>query len=414
MGSEAQTLDTPKRSPRLEGEEPAGAGSVAARDGETPRRDATDGDSNPSAHDRAGTYLENGEVKQLSVSSIAKYDSEQPGGCPRRWWYRYVARKPEPQTKAAQAGEEMHKRIERHLLYGEKLVGRTRCLEQLCKELRNERVAVEQPVAGGLYAAGIPLVGRIDVVRWEIPCVLDWKSTSKEPDELPHDRDLIRTVQMPGYGQWLFNALPEAKLVHLEHVYVKSGWREPECRWMPHYRQEIRDRWGEVEDVVRKLVNDARAESAEDVPPNTDACDAFGGCPHRRYCSAGGTTVLSLYDELKKAKQQQSVLPPDAPKSGEAAPAAEPFTPEELKERPELAEFDNSDVHPQIAKCEVAFSGAFTKAIVERVINLGNYESVRVGLEMTLQGARDPKEPLHTLVTELDAFGEEYRTRRKK
>jgi hypothetical protein len=58
-------------------------------------------------------------------------------------------------------------------------------------------------------------------------------------------------------------------------------------------KDQIAERWEHVEHVASSLVDVAAAKSAEDVPANTRACRAFGGCPHRDYCTAGMQSGLA-------------------------------------------------------------------------------------------------------------------------
>src|SRR5262249_34814027 len=64
-----------------------------------------------------------GELRYTSMSQITTFDPVQYGGCPRRWYYKYVLNLPEPPFKAGEIGENVHKQIEHYLKTGENTLG---------------------------------------------------------------------------------------------------------------------------------------------------------------------------------------------------------------------------------------------------------------------------------------------------
>lgn len=122
--------------------------------------------------------------------------------------------------------------------------------------------------------------------------------------------------------------------------------------------------------------------------------------------------MSTLYEELKRRKKSKTdVLPPDAPASGEAAPAAEPVPAEELAKLPEDAQKIVRDYEGEAGF--VQYSGTYTKATVTRVVKLGDFNMIHVGLEMALTDVKDPKAALRDMARELDDFAEEYRQEKK-
>jgi hypothetical protein len=147
----------------------------------------------------------------------------------------------------------------------------------------------------------------------------------------------------------------------------------------------------------------------------------------------------AMQQEDAKQHAPPSILPPDAPKSGALAPKAAPVPAEKLAELPPVvreaveAQGAVQQAEPAPAKSkarrkspaqvtqeivdaqadantatEVAYEGAYTRCRVERVVNLGNYESARFELEMQITRATDPKAPLRALTRELDELAAEY------
>jgi len=47
------------------------------------------------------------DVVTISASQIKKYQR-----CPRQWAYRYIEKRPEPSSKSAELGSEIHKVLE--------------------------------------------------------------------------------------------------------------------------------------------------------------------------------------------------------------------------------------------------------------------------------------------------------------
>ena len=84
-------------------------------------------------------------LERVSVSQIASFDPTQPAGCPRRWWFRYVAGKPEPETASKSKGKDFHTSIEHYLKTGEDVLSpEVRAGKHLIRRgeerVRNERL----------------------------------------------------------------------------------------------------------------------------------------------------------------------------------------------------------------------------------------------------------------------------------
>ena len=278
-----------------------------------------------------GPAIIDGEIQYLSASSIAKFDPSQTGGCNRKWWFRYVARLPEPELVQHAKGIEVHKQLEHYIKTGEDILGEiARAAKAFATPLVG-CVEVERPFDGDLFASGLPVIGYIDVVNragahirddgahHEDPKgtieVLDWKTTSNLDYAKPGS-DLVKTVQMAIYGEWA--RLQGATHSRLSHVYLTTRGRpvaEKRTALVP--ADQVAVRWLGVEEIAEKMKSVAVLTKCEDVEPNWDACSVYGGCAFRSQCpqskeqtiknifGGGGGGAMGLLDRLR----QQSAAP---------------------------------------------------------------------------------------------------------
>jgi hypothetical protein len=141
--------------------------------------------------------------------------------------------------------------------------------------------------------------------------VLDWKSTSS-PEYIKSPEAMAKTLQMSIYGKWVTTCMPDAAAVRLSHVYfVTRGRHAPRKVSLRVLPEQIDHQWQRVEWVGR-LVNDvARETDPNKVEANTDACDAFRGCPHADYCSASkkGASLTNLFDDDDKELHEVTTAP---------------------------------------------------------------------------------------------------------
>jgi hypothetical protein len=272
-----------------------------------------------------------GIVNYFSPSSITTGDPTQVGGCKRRYWFKYVQGRKEPQNAAQELGGMLHKQLENYLRTGTKafdqriLAGRHYIPDPVPKML------IEHPMeADGLLVAGVPMIGYIDLVRQDRRYkdeegdtredpegtveILDWKTTSRLSNA-KRGSELIGTVQMGSYGKWAVDKF-NTDNVRLSHVYFSTKGR-PESKKATkcHTRGEIEDRWEQIEDSARSLIQIAKAKRQQDVEPNLKACPVWGGCPHRSECTAGNSASLeAIFGKggaaslLKRGNTEMSLL----------------------------------------------------------------------------------------------------------
>jgi hypothetical protein len=157
-----------------------------------------------------------------------------------------------------------------------------------------------------LTADGVPFVGKIDCFHrrginkggdfgelYDPPGTaeaIDWKrkgntKTRDGTSTLLEPVELIRTVQMSGYGEAIRRAIPDIQYVRLSHGYFPERGGPPRKVTKLHVVDDFPKAWEYVEGVVRTIKDVARETDAEHVPINKNACDAYGGCPYRETCS---------------------------------------------------------------------------------------------------------------------------------
>lgn len=309
----------------------------------------------------------NGLIRYLSVSALTAYDLESYGGCPRRWWFRYVDGKKEPGKASTKLGEMVHAQLEHYQKTGEDVLGDIARAGMRFIPTPNPTKswaeyqfgAVEgDRITSLLTAAGVPVVGKIDLVRWgdSVLCddgevmqtgpiveVIDYKTTKQIDtivDELGRERrgyaktpdDMANTWQMTGYGEVAL-ATASVRSLALSHLYFQTkGPRDARKVMVIMDRQVNAARWVKATPLVEQMKATAQCAKAVDVKANYDACGAYGGCPHREYCprEAGqvlvqlfgrkGDRTMGLLDKMRNEKaaliaeeREVGIMAPDAP-----------------------------------------------------------------------------------------------------
>lgn len=302
------------------------------------------------------------ELLYTSVSAITKFDSSQEGGCPRRWFYRYVERLPEPSTKAQEIGTQIHSQLEHYLKTGEDVLGKhaRAGLQFLPKPGRD--LLIEEPFSPQrpLVASGVPLTGFIDVVnpRGEYVTpegevmsdppgtveVVDHKTTS-DLKWAKAGKDLPKTVQMAGYAEWASRAF-SAKHVRLSHIYYQTRGAfaaQKVSTLVP--LATIKERWYEVESTVEEMKTAAKADSAGELEANHSACTTFGGCPFRNNCSSFQSQSpierlkMSL---LSKIRGSNGASAPIIPAAVAQAPAPQAMAPKFGFKKPSIIQDEST------------------------------------------------------------------------
>lgn len=245
-----------------------------------------------------GHAVVDGVIRFISPSQIVKANPDE-GGCLRRWFYQKVLHIKEPRTKSAETGVKGHSQIERYLKTGEKLLGPYAMAGFRYMPRPGPDLLVEHSIDDTMTLCGIPLIGKMDlfhrrgrtmteqglVVEPNTVEVTDWKFTGRL-DLMKSGTEVGRATPMLAYGEWI-SRLWNPERVRLSYVYFGTKKRHAEKRTIILPRDEIANRWKKVEPFVLTMQHAAKAACADDVEPNINACDSFGGCPHREVCSAG-------------------------------------------------------------------------------------------------------------------------------
>jgi hypothetical protein len=251
-----------------------------------------------------GPCFRDGRLQWLSASVLTSGDTSAPGGCLRRVYFARVMGRREPTSRAMEIGTSGHARIEHYLTTGEKLLDQIELAgARFIQAPDPQRHQVEAPIAAwGLTAGGVPVVGHVDLIKHgreyvrddgelgEDPDgtveVIDWKFRGKLLYSVPGPA-LGNTTQMVTYGEAVARHTG-APWVRLSHVnFQTTGQRDARKSTTLLARDELAQRWNRVEGLARTIQHAVSLPTAEDVEPNTRACGAYGGCPHRSYCTAG-------------------------------------------------------------------------------------------------------------------------------
>ncbi len=320
--------------------------------------------------DYLGKTVVGGVLKFASVSSVKLFDRKTKAGCPRKWHKRYVQGIREEETenmrKAKDAGIALDKEMKHYLLTGEKNLSplalsglhivdlpgpglsvdiKINTVEYFqngqpfapLPELPNGEQAkypkdVQVVIRSALSAGGIPFVGELDIAQsrgyyrdndgehqQDPPNTIEvsdlkFKSVAKDRDgnsTLMRETDLVRDIQMAGYGEWVARVRPSTERVRLSHLYFPKRGGSPTKVTRLHVIDDARRTWEYVDNVVRSMVDVAKETDWERVPgaDRATSCDAYGGCSFRETCSAYQQTSLdNLYSKIAADHLQEKTM----------------------------------------------------------------------------------------------------------
>ena len=302
--------------------------------------------------DRGGHSVVDGVIQSISPSQIATFDTDQFGGCQRRWYFEKILGKKTKETKNQAVGTECHSQFEHWLSTGEDVLGKIARAAKWLLPVPGPDLRVEwglnncprppnDPATGKavnwyppneslVTAAGIPLIGFGDVFNFRGEYVspqgelladpegtveyIDHKTTSSTK-WMKTAEQLIRTAQMPGYGEFLRRLVPGLRYVRLSHVYSLTDGA-PFARKVTALVtvEAIQERWKEIDGVVRCMPQVAAAKRVEDVPGYEPSCSAFRGCPHKSICpmkrNPRSRLLMSFISAKVAAGAKLAIVPP--------------------------------------------------------------------------------------------------------
>lgn len=294
----------------------------------------------------------------LSVSQVERFDTTQPAGCPRAWWFERVRWLRPEQTTAQSEGEAGHALLAEYLATGALPGKRVKMGKMVTGAIvkgdlpkPGDDLIVEQrfdgsprppsgapwpdlDVAETLHVGGEPWDGFIDLAfrRGPIPEIWDHKFfTPARPDVssnpyayLKRGADLINTVQMPVYVLSQLPYWPDAKQWRIVHHYVSKQGVDSQIRAAVVHLDEVLEQKERIEKVVEQIRITSKAETQNEVPFNHRACSAFSGCPHQSICSAFKEKNTVQLTPEEAALFNDFDAPAAAPATPAPAPVAQP------------------------------------------------------------------------------------------
>lgn len=282
-------------------------------------------------------------LRFASVSSLDKGD-HGGGGCGRAWHYRYVEKIKPPDNERQTNGREGHANVASHLLTGDPAVradvargmefipdpGPDLLIEWDLLKYPSQSYPAKLTVAHSpillenapVKINGVPLLGSIDCAHQRginygaetaeerkdpegTVEVIDWKFVGstrfcKKPSDLVHD------TQLAGYASWVWAVRPQTPFVRLSLGYFPQQGSPRKVTKLIR-REEIQKQLDHMAGVVRFLGELAKEPDVERTPYNLDACERYGGCDHKEYCS--GPKKKALADLVGITAAESLVVP---------------------------------------------------------------------------------------------------------
>lgn len=280
-----------------------------------------------------GRAVENGTIKFFSVSALEKADVRE-SGCVRKYHYRYVVgiKDLDDEKASVKSGKALHTEIKTYLRTG------VRALSALA--LRGLHfipdpgpdLLVEQTIGSPrtpfVTAAGVPLIGFIDCAHdrgtnkgtedireaFDPPGTVEvidwkWKGDGKKLEYFKQPPELIKTIQMSGYGVFISKAFPRTPWLRLSHGYFPVKGRQPFKSSKLHVIDDAVRSWEYTEGLARVLKDVAQERNPDRVPANPMACGKYGGCQYRDKCTAyQQTSTAMLFGETQSQELSMSLI----------------------------------------------------------------------------------------------------------
>ena len=241
-------------------------------------------------------------VDYLSPSSIEAFEL-----CERRWGWVKLNRQPKQTSEAADEGSAVHRAHDDWLTKGIPYDRTTRigeiaaCTLHLLPDPGSCVVEVEVRFT----YAGIVFGGKIDV-HWPEPdfvVILDHKTTGDFQWAKTTKEELIGHPQAPIYAAWGM-AYYGKSWAHLRWNYaLRAKQPKPKPSWHLVHESEVKPAIDAHIPTARRMLqviehaNSERARGrmfgARDLPANPRACQAYGGCVHRKLCGIDTGDALS-------------------------------------------------------------------------------------------------------------------------
>jgi len=232
--------------------------------------------------------------------------------CPRKWWFNWVRKMPEPPKDYFEFGSVLHEVCERYLLQDDQgngpglypdgwdktiSVQESRLIQKLVAKAIDEGILQREPgrqievQMDRQIDDEISFTGKIDVY---VPGqgITDHKTT-KSPRYIKSPQALESEEQMLCYGRKWVDEHPEADRLRLRHNVFLKDPSNPEVRrveaWAPV--SAVERNWDRMVEDARAALEIKKAEHDDDDwrdvegPRQKGACQAYGGCPYLHICS---------------------------------------------------------------------------------------------------------------------------------
>lgn len=217
-----------------------------------------------------------------------------PESCMRKWGFKYIDKIPVPPKPSAALGTAVHLAAEHYL--------KTGFIDLTTREgeiLMPGLMLMPPPMLPGMQledhfgisigAANVQGKRDIWIPHWTF--VADHKTTSNKKWSKTSDV-LKRDTQAVSYAIAAMAATGDSK-ASLRWIYYLTGKQRD--AWpvdVTIYKNETHEIAADIEHRA-KLIKQARTlPQANELPPNRNACDAYGGCPYKQHCN--DTTVSAL------------------------------------------------------------------------------------------------------------------------
>lgn len=209
--------------------------------------------------------------------------------CQRKWWWEKVRGQRSPETEATSQGTLIHAQLEKAVLDGTPPENPTALaiLEHVGYGLL-PRDCLEREFELTIPGWAVPIKGVID--RIEKPgSVVDYKTTSSI-SRYAKTEDYLRTDTQALIYSWVgihvlgMNDPLTFSLVYGERrkglVHAKTSRRT-----VVFSAEDLEPHMAMLGEITHDQQRLAQIREPGDVPANTDACNDYGGCPHRRLCA---------------------------------------------------------------------------------------------------------------------------------
>ena len=210
--------------------------------------------------------------------------------CPRKWGFDKIDQIPVATSPGAAFGSLVHARLEGYFAHGvdvgDDRAGKVASALATCYPPPGDgSMLVEKQLV--VEADGFAWRGKIDLIYQEDNgkiIVCDHK-TLRQPELYALDSvELFRDVQAVIYSHLALKNF-DVDWVHLQWTYAATqGAPKPYAVRVLMDRDHVAKHLPALEATAREILAARSATTANDLPPNLNACGNYGGCPYAEHC----------------------------------------------------------------------------------------------------------------------------------